>query len=61
MMIKVRIVFLSLNKCVFQLSSYGGYLSYQVKTFGLPSEGMTLLEKRPDVLLMVSIILHVSQ
>ncbi|XP_048364494.1 laminin subunit alpha-3 [Sphaerodactylus townsendi] len=35
-----------------KLSSYGGYLSYQVKTFGLPSEGMTLLEKRPDVLLI---------
>ncbi|XP_015276228.1 PREDICTED: laminin subunit alpha-3 [Gekko japonicus] len=35
-----------------KLSSYGGYVSYQVKTFGLPSEGMTLLEKRPDVLLM---------
>ncbi|KAJ7338748.1 hypothetical protein JRQ81_012650, partial [Phrynocephalus forsythii] len=34
-----------------KLSSYGGYLTYQVKSFGLPSEGMTLLEKRPDVLL----------
>uniref|UniRef100_A0A6J0SY58 Laminin subunit alpha-3 n=1 Tax=Pogona vitticeps TaxID=103695 RepID=A0A6J0SY58_9SAUR len=32
-----------------KLSSYGGYLTYQVKSFGLPSEGMTLLEKRPDV------------
>uniref|UniRef100_G1K957 Laminin subunit alpha 3 n=1 Tax=Anolis carolinensis TaxID=28377 RepID=G1K957_ANOCA len=32
-----------------KLSSYGGYLMYQVKTFGLPSEGMTLLQKRPDV------------
>ncbi|XP_053098465.1 laminin subunit alpha-3 isoform X2 [Hemicordylus capensis] len=32
-----------------KLSSYDGYLSYQVKSFGLPSEGMTLLEKRPDV------------
>ncbi|XP_042299302.1 laminin subunit alpha-3-like [Sceloporus undulatus] len=32
-----------------KLSSYGGYMTYQVKTFGLPSEGMTLLEKRPDV------------
>uniref|UniRef100_A0A670IES8 Laminin subunit alpha 3 n=1 Tax=Podarcis muralis TaxID=64176 RepID=A0A670IES8_PODMU len=32
-----------------KLSSYGGYLSYQVKSFGLPSEGMTLLEKRPDL------------
>ncbi|KAL8182234.1 UNVERIFIED_CONTAM: hypothetical protein K2H54_049597 [Gekko kuhli] len=45
-------VFTTIHKRVFQLSSYGGYLSYQVKTFGLPSEGMTLLEKRPDVLLM---------
>ncbi|XP_044280230.1 laminin subunit alpha-3 [Varanus komodoensis] len=35
-----------------KLSSYGGYLSYQVKSFGLPSEGMTLLEKRPDVQLI---------
>ncbi|XP_054841846.1 laminin subunit alpha-3 [Eublepharis macularius] len=35
-----------------KLSSYGGYLNYQVKTFGLPNEGMTLLEKRPDVLLI---------
>uniref|UniRef100_A0A8C5SYR3 Laminin subunit alpha 3 n=1 Tax=Laticauda laticaudata TaxID=8630 RepID=A0A8C5SYR3_LATLA len=32
-----------------KLSSYGGYLSYQLKSFGLPSEGMALLEKRPDV------------
>ncbi|KYO48268.1 laminin subunit alpha-2 isoform B [Alligator mississippiensis] len=32
-----------------KLSSYGGYLSYQVKSFGLPSEGMVLLDKRPDV------------
>ncbi|XP_062987370.1 laminin subunit alpha-3 [Elgaria multicarinata webbii] len=32
-----------------KLSSYGGYLSYQVKSFGLPSEGMTLLGKKPDV------------
>ncbi|XP_067323546.1 laminin subunit alpha-3 [Anolis sagrei] len=32
-----------------KLSSYGGYLTYQVKTFGLPSEGMALLPKRPDV------------
>ncbi|XP_007432316.1 laminin subunit alpha-3, partial [Python bivittatus] len=35
-----------------KLSSYGGYLSYQLKSFGLPSEGMTLLEKRPDVQLI---------
>ncbi|XP_033854379.3 laminin subunit alpha-3-like isoform X1 [Acipenser ruthenus] len=32
-----------------RVSSYGGYLTYQVKSFGLPSEGMVLLEKRPDV------------
>ncbi|GCB79939.1 hypothetical protein scyTo_0017043 [Scyliorhinus torazame] len=31
------------------VSSYGGFLTYQVKSFGLPSEGMTLLEKRSDV------------
>ncbi|XP_069771812.1 laminin subunit alpha-3-like [Narcine bancroftii] len=34
-----------------KLSSYGGFLSYQIKSFGLPSEGMTLLDKRWDVLL----------
>ncbi|XP_074843383.1 laminin subunit alpha-3 [Carettochelys insculpta] len=32
-----------------KLSSYGGYLTYLVKSFGLPSEGMHLLDKRPDV------------
>ncbi|XP_064511147.1 laminin subunit alpha-3 isoform X2 [Pseudopipra pipra] len=32
-----------------KLSSYGGFLSYQVKSFGLPSEGMVLLNKRPDI------------
>ncbi|NWX20634.1 LAMA3 protein, partial [Aegotheles bennettii] len=32
-----------------KLSSYGGFLSYQVKSFGLPSEGMVLLGKRPDI------------
>ncbi|XP_010083326.1 PREDICTED: laminin subunit alpha-3-like, partial [Pterocles gutturalis] len=32
-----------------KLSSYGGFLSYQVKSFGLPSEGMVLLDKRPDI------------
>ncbi|XP_072324624.1 laminin subunit alpha-3 isoform X2 [Scyliorhinus torazame] len=32
-----------------KVSSYGGFLTYQVKSFGLPSEGMTLLEKRSDV------------
>ncbi|KAI1902257.1 hypothetical protein AGOR_G00042840 [Albula goreensis] len=34
-----------------RVSSYGGYLTYQVKSFGLPSEGMVLLGRRPDVLL----------
>ncbi|XP_075126694.1 laminin subunit alpha-3 isoform X1 [Leptodactylus fuscus] len=34
-----------------RISSYGGYLTYQLKSFGLPSEGMVLLDKRPDVLL----------
>uniref|UniRef100_A0A803Y0B0 Laminin subunit alpha 3 n=1 Tax=Meleagris gallopavo TaxID=9103 RepID=A0A803Y0B0_MELGA len=32
-----------------KLSSYGGFLSYQVKSFGLPSEGMVLLDKRPEI------------
>uniref|UniRef100_G3T1I4 Laminin subunit alpha 3 n=1 Tax=Loxodonta africana TaxID=9785 RepID=G3T1I4_LOXAF len=31
-----------------KVSSYGGYLTYQVKSFGLPSD-MVLLGKRPDV------------
>lgn len=45
----------SLFPCVsLQLSSYGGFLSYQVKSFGLPSEGMVLLDKRPDIQLTVS-------
>ncbi|XP_056377714.1 laminin subunit alpha-3 isoform X2 [Hyla sarda] len=34
-----------------RISTYGGYLTYQLKSFGLPSEGMVLLDKRPDVLL----------
>ncbi|KAG9356119.1 hypothetical protein JZ751_000963 [Albula glossodonta] len=34
-----------------RVSSYGGYLTYQVKSFGIPSEGMVLLDRRPDVLL----------
>ncbi|XP_072297637.1 laminin subunit alpha-3-like [Eucyclogobius newberryi] len=34
-----------------KVSSYGGYLTYQTKSFGIPSEGMTLIDKRPDVLL----------
>ncbi|XP_067887186.1 laminin subunit alpha-3 isoform X2 [Heterodontus francisci] len=32
-----------------KVSSYGGFLTYQIKSFGLPSEGMTLLEKKSDV------------
>ncbi|XP_015209136.2 laminin subunit alpha-3 isoform X2 [Lepisosteus oculatus] len=32
-----------------RVSSYGGYLTYQVKSFGIPSEGMKLLERRADV------------
>ncbi|KAG2458283.1 LAMA3 protein, partial [Polypterus senegalus] len=32
-----------------RISSYGGFLTYQIKSFGLPSEGMALLEKRPDI------------
>ncbi|XP_046883214.1 laminin subunit alpha-3-like isoform X2 [Hypomesus transpacificus] len=31
--------------------SYGGYLTYQAKSFGIPSEGMNLLDRRPDILL----------
>ncbi|XP_023597830.1 laminin subunit alpha-3 isoform X2 [Trichechus manatus latirostris] len=31
-----------------KVSSYGGYLTYQVKSFGLPSD-MVLLGKKPDV------------
>ncbi|KAM7379372.1 hypothetical protein PAMP_004930 [Pampus punctatissimus] len=33
------------------VSSYGGFLTYQSKSFGIPSEGMTLMDRRPDVLL----------
>uniref|UniRef100_A0A8C5SXR0 Laminin subunit alpha 3 n=1 Tax=Laticauda laticaudata TaxID=8630 RepID=A0A8C5SXR0_LATLA len=43
-----------------KLSSYGGYLSYQLKSFGLPSEGMALLEKRPDVQIIVSQIMYIN-
>ncbi|OXB81671.1 UNVERIFIED_CONTAM: hypothetical protein H355_008920 [Colinus virginianus] len=32
-----------------KLSSYGGFISYQVKSFGLPSEGMVLLDKKPEI------------
>ncbi|KAF3858226.1 hypothetical protein F7725_011427, partial [Dissostichus mawsoni] len=33
------------------VSSYGGFLTYQSKSFGIPSEGMTLMDRRPDVVL----------
>uniref|UniRef100_A0A674PDZ8 Laminin subunit alpha 3 n=1 Tax=Takifugu rubripes TaxID=31033 RepID=A0A674PDZ8_TAKRU len=36
-----------------KVSSYGGFLTYQVKSFGIPSEGMTLMDRRPDVVLTV--------
>lgn len=36
-----------------QVSSYGGFLTYQVKSFGLPQEGMNLLDKQPDIILRV--------
>ncbi|XP_054888860.1 laminin subunit alpha-3-like isoform X2 [Poeciliopsis prolifica] len=34
-----------------RVSSYGGFLTYQSKSFGIPSEGMTLIDRQPDVLL----------
>ncbi|XP_054622732.1 laminin subunit alpha-3-like isoform X3 [Dunckerocampus dactyliophorus] len=34
-----------------RVSSYGGFLTYQAKSFGIPSEGMTLMDRTPDVLL----------
>ncbi|XP_004542775.2 laminin subunit alpha-3 isoform X3 [Maylandia zebra] len=34
-----------------RVSSYGGFLTYQSKSFGIPSEGMNLIGKRPDVVL----------
>ncbi|XP_053570955.1 laminin subunit alpha-3 [Bombina bombina] len=34
-----------------KMASYGGFLTYQLKSFGLPSEGMVLLSKRPEVIL----------
>jgi len=37
-----------------KVSSYGGYLTYQIKSFGLPGD-MVLLEKMPDVQLTVGI------
>ncbi|MEQ2180693.1 hypothetical protein GOODEAATRI_003829 [Goodea atripinnis] len=32
-----------------RVSSYGGFLTYQSKSFGIPSEGMTLIDRQPDV------------
>ncbi|XP_062285798.1 laminin subunit alpha-3-like isoform X1 [Scomber scombrus] len=34
-----------------RVSSYGGYLTYQSKSFGIPREGMGLMDRRPDILL----------
>uniref|UniRef100_A0A3Q3M3K7 Laminin subunit alpha 3 n=1 Tax=Mastacembelus armatus TaxID=205130 RepID=A0A3Q3M3K7_9TELE len=34
-----------------RVSSYGGFLTYQSKSFGIPSEGMTLIDRRHDVVL----------
>ncbi|XP_008332400.1 laminin subunit alpha-3 isoform X3 [Cynoglossus semilaevis] len=34
-----------------RVSSYGGHLTFQTKSFGIPSEGMTLMGRRPDVIL----------
>ncbi|XP_057713314.1 laminin subunit alpha-3-like isoform X2 [Corythoichthys intestinalis] len=34
-----------------RVSSYGGFLTYQAKSFGIPSEGMILMDRTPDVLL----------
>ncbi|XP_076001162.1 laminin subunit alpha-3-like [Genypterus blacodes] len=34
-----------------RVSSYGGFLTYQIKSFGIPSEGMIPMDRRPDVLL----------
>ncbi|KAG7214822.1 hypothetical protein INR49_010714 [Caranx melampygus] len=34
-----------------RVTSYGGFLTYQSKSFGIPSEGMTLMDRKPDVVL----------
>ncbi|XP_019959877.2 laminin subunit alpha-3-like isoform X2 [Paralichthys olivaceus] len=34
-----------------RVTSYGGFLTYQSKSFGIPSEGMILMDRRPDVVL----------
>ncbi|XP_047677145.1 laminin subunit alpha-3 isoform X3 [Tachysurus fulvidraco] len=34
-----------------RVSSYGGFLTYHIKSFGLPNEGMILLDKQPDIIL----------
>ncbi|XP_037538133.1 laminin subunit alpha-3 [Nematolebias whitei] len=34
-----------------RVSSYGGFLTYQSKSFGIPSEGMVLIDRQPDVVL----------
>ncbi|KAK7945606.1 hypothetical protein WMY93_001334 [Mugilogobius chulae] len=45
-----------------RISSYGGFLTYQTKSFGIPSEGMTLIDRRPDVLLTAQTmtLIHVA-
>ncbi|XP_047444954.1 laminin subunit alpha-3-like isoform X2 [Mugil cephalus] len=34
-----------------RVSSYGGFLTFQSKSFGIPSEGMSAIDRRPDVVL----------
>ncbi|XP_068614972.1 laminin subunit alpha-3-like [Brachionichthys hirsutus] len=34
-----------------RISSYGGFLTYQSKSFGIPSQGMNRMDRRPDVVL----------
>ncbi|KAM4551973.1 laminin subunit alpha-3-like isoform 1-T1 [Odontesthes bonariensis] len=34
-----------------RVSSYGGFLTYQSKSFGIPEEGMALINRRPDIVL----------
>lgn len=44
----------------FQVSSYGGYLTYQAKSFGLPGD-MVPLEKQPDIQFTVGTRLWAEQ
>ncbi|KAM9718848.1 laminin subunit alpha-3-like isoform 1-T1 [Menidia menidia] len=34
-----------------RVSSYGGFLTYQSKSFGIPDEGMALMDRQPDIVL----------